>query len=36
MGVKTHSTNYDKYVNKCKKSKVKPMDFVDFIIEEES
>jgi len=36
MGVKTHISNYDKYVAKCKKKKEKPMDLIDFIIEQES
>jgi hypothetical protein len=36
MGVKTTSKAYDKYVRACKKKKIKPMDFIDFIIEVES
>ena len=36
MGTKTHVSNYDKYVAKCKKLGTKPKDFIDFIIEQES
>jgi len=36
MGTRTHISNYDKYVAKCKKDKKKPMDIIDFIISEES
>ena len=36
MGVKTEVSMYDKYVAKCKKEKVKPMDFIEFIIAVES
>lgn len=36
MGVKTEISAYDKYVKKCKKQNVKPMDLVDFIIAVES
>jgi len=35
MGVKTLSKMYDTYVKKCKKDKVKHMDFIDFIMEME-
>jgi len=36
MGTRTHISNYDKYVAKCKRDKIKPMDIIDFIINEES
>ena len=36
MGVRTQITAYDKYVKKCKKDKIKPMDLIDFIIDKES
>lgn len=36
MGVKTQSAQYNKYVKKCKAQKIKPMDFIDFIIKMES
>ena len=36
MGARTHVSNYSKYVIKCKKQKVKPMDLIDFIMEVES
>jgi hypothetical protein len=36
MGVKTINKAYDKYVKDCKKKKVKPMDFIAFIIAVES
>ena len=36
MGTRTHISNYDKYVAKCKKDKKKPRDIIDFIISEES
>ena len=32
MGVKTEMVIYEKYVAKCKKKGVKPMDLIDFII----
>jgi hypothetical protein len=32
MGLKTELSAYDKYVAKCKKDKVKPMDLLDFTI----
>lgn len=34
MGIKTHIKLYDKYVKKCKKTKIKPMSFIEFIIEQ--
>lgn len=36
MGVKSLSKAYDKYVQQCKIKKIKPMDFIDFIIQMES
>lgn len=36
MGVKSLSKVYDKYVQQCKTKKIKPMDFIDFIIQRES
>ena len=36
MGVRTQITAYDKYVEKCKKDKIKPMDLIDFIMYQES
>ena len=36
MGVKSLSGAYDKYVKQCKSKKIKPMDFIDFIIQMES
>ena len=36
MGVRTMSKAYDTYVKKCKAKKIKPMDFIDFIISQES
>lgn len=36
MGVKSLSKAYDKYVKKCKTKNIKPMDFIDFIIQMES
>ena len=36
MGIKTEISAYDKYVAKCKKNKVKPMDLIDFIMAYES
>jgi len=32
MGVKTEVAMYNKYVAKCKKAKIKPIDFIEFII----
>lgn len=32
MGIKTEISQYDKYVIKCKKNGIKPMDLIDFII----
>jgi hypothetical protein len=32
MGVKTHIKKYDTYVKRCKKKKIKPIDFIEFII----
>ena len=36
MGVKPLSKAYYKYVKQCKSKKIKPMDFIDFIIQMES
>ena len=33
MGIKTIDSLYKKYVAKCKKDNVKPLDYIDFIIE---
>ena len=36
MGVKSLSKAYDKYVKQCKTKNIKPMDYIDFIIQMES
>ncbi len=33
MGVKTADSLYKKYLKICKRDKIKPLDFIDFIIE---
>lgn len=33
MGIKTIDALYKKYLQECKKKKVKPIDYIDFIIE---
>ena len=36
MGIKTLAKQYKIYKDKCKKQKIKPMSYIDFIIEMES
>ena len=34
MGIKTIDALYKEYLKECEKKKVKPMSYIDFIIEE--
>lgn len=36
MGIKTLDKQYKVYLDKCKKQKIKPMTYIEFIIEMES
>jgi hypothetical protein len=33
MGIKTIDILYKKYLKECEKKKIKPLDYIDFIIE---